>query len=67
VLSVDDDPVNQLVAGTALRSHNWEVVKSMSGAEVSMSVADVSMSGAEVSRWTGSCLSPAHCYNMIVT
>jgi CheY-like chemotaxis protein len=42
VLSVDDDPVNQLVAGTALRSHKWEVVKSMSGAEVSMSVADVS-------------------------
>ncbi|KAF8057779.1 walR [Scenedesmus sp. PABB004] len=33
VLSVDDDPVNQLVAGTALRSHKWEVVKCMSGGE----------------------------------
>eukprot|EP00882_Tetradesmus_deserticola_P015648 GHRQ01016673.1.p1 GENE.GHRQ01016673.1~~GHRQ01016673.1.p1 ORF type:complete len:463 (+),score=211.08 GHRQ01016673.1:203-1591(+) len=33
VLSVDDDPVNQLVASTALRSHKWEVVKCMSGAE----------------------------------
>jgi hypothetical protein len=31
---VDDDPVNQLVASTALRSHKWEVVKCMSGTEV---------------------------------
>lgn len=31
VLSVDDDPVNQLVASTSLKSNKWEVVKSMSG------------------------------------
>lgn len=35
VLSVDDDPVNQMVASTALRSHKWDVVKCMSGTEVS--------------------------------
>lgn len=33
VLSVDDDPVNQLVASTSLKSNKWEVVKSMSGSE----------------------------------
>jgi CheY-like chemotaxis protein len=33
VLSVDDDPINQMVASTLLKSHNWSVVKAMTGLE----------------------------------
>ncbi|KAG2496110.1 hypothetical protein HYH03_005713 [Edaphochlamys debaryana] len=31
VLSVDDDPINQLVAGQMLASQSWKVVKAMNG------------------------------------
>ncbi|EFJ44978.1 hypothetical protein VOLCADRAFT_106206 [Volvox carteri f. nagariensis] len=33
VLSVDDDPINQLVAGQMLTSQSWKVVKCMNGPE----------------------------------
>jgi CheY-like chemotaxis protein len=45
VLSVDDDKVNQLVASTALKIHNWEVVKCMSGAEVGAAGLVISQAG----------------------
>ncbi len=51
VLSVDDDPINQLVAGQMLTSQSWKVVRCMNGmealAQLQLSDADQEAGGAQ--------------------
>lgn len=51
VMSVDDDPINQLVAGQMLTSQSWKVVKCMNGiealAQLKLSDADQESGGAQ--------------------